>query len=278
MSAMPLIRFSFASGMRAALLVATAALLAACSSTPSNITLADPAQDGTPPAVGTSRHHADIATQPVRYVRVKPGCSGTCPTVEVASIAVPEAPKLTALIDHVLAFMTGLDPARAPAHQTLTDYEAYFFQTAQARDRSEFVAEVRDAYNGLISVELRTEQFVTGAAHGVPATQFLNWQRDRQRVLALNEAIVPGRQGEFVASARRAHDRWKAAQEDYRRDPATFDRMWPFQETDNFALTREGVILKYDAYEIAPYAGGQPELLLPYSELAGVLDPAWLPQ
>lgn len=275
---MTLFRLNFRTGQRLATLAATAALLAACSSTPNNITLADPAQNGTPHAVGTSKSHPNVATQPIRYARVKPGCSSVCPTIEVASITVPEAPRLTALINHVLAFMTGLDPARAPAHQTLADYESYFFQTAQQRDRVEFVAEVRDAYNGLITVELRTELFVTGAAHGVPATQFLNWQRDRQRVLALNETLTPGGHGAFIAAAQRAHGRWKATQEDYQRDPVTFDRMWPFQETDNFALTHDGVILKYDAYEIAPYASGQSELLLPYSELAGVLAPAWLPR
>ena len=268
---------SIRSGPRGVMLVATACLLAACSSTPNNITLADPAQNGTPRAAGTSPSHINIATKPVRYVHVKPGCSSVCPTIEVASIAVPQAPKLTALIDHVLAFMTGLDVAHAPIHQTLADYEAYFFQTAQARDRSEFVAEVRGTYRNLITVELRSEQFVTGAPHGVAATQFLNWQRDRERVLAMNEALVPGQQDAFMAAAQRAHARWKTTQADYQRDPATFDRMWPFQQTDNFALTRDGMILKYDAYEIAPYASGQPELLLPYGELTEVLDPAWLP-
>ncbi len=261
------------------LIAAAATLLAACSSSPKNITLATPDSSGAKPTAAQSGGQSDIATQAIRYVRTRPGCSGdTCPSIEVDSIAVPEVPKLSELIDHVLAFMTGLDPARTPAHQTLVDYELYFFQTAQARDTSIFTAKIRDTYNGLITVELHTNQHVTGSAHGVPATQFLNWQRARQRVLALNEAIEPGQQAAFLAAALAAHGRWKAQQEDYRRDPATFDRMWPFQETDNFALTQNGLVLKYDAYEIAPYAAGQPEILLPYGELNGVLAPVWLPR
>ena len=264
---------------RFSLIAAMASLLAACSSSPNNITLATPDSSSGTLASAQPGGQSDIATKPIRYIRTRPGCSGSsCPSIEVDSIAVPEYPKLSALIDHVLAFMTGLDPARTPAHQTLADYETYFFQTAQARDYSLFTAKVRDTHNGMITVELHTNQHFTGSAHGVPATQFLNLQRDRQLVLAFNEAIEPGRQAALVAAAQAAHGRWKAQQNDYKRDQATFDRMWPFQETDNFALTRDGVVLKYDDYEIAPYDAGQPELLLPYGELAGVIAPGWMPR
>jgi hypothetical protein len=40
---------------------------------------------------------------------------------------------------------------------------------------------------------------------------------------------------------------------------------------------RDGVVVKYDAYAIAPYADGQPELLIPYTVLHGILRPAFLP-
>lgn len=255
-------------------------VLAACGSSPKNITLAEQTEASSAAADkgGATVDVGDIATQPIRYARNKPGCSGTCPRVEVDSIALPQAPKLTQLIDRVLAYMTGINPDQVGDYQTLAQYEAYFWQTAQTRDVTRFVAKIKDAHNGLITVELATNQYLTGAAHGIPATQYLNWERDRQRVLALSEAVIPAQQAAFVAAAKRAHVRWKQQNEDYQRDPATFDRMWPFQETDNFALTTAGLVLKYDAYAIAPYASGQPELLIPYAELSGVLDPKWLPK
>ncbi|MFA4912282.1 MAG: RsiV family protein [Burkholderiaceae bacterium] len=255
------------------------ALLAACAS-PSdrNITLAGP--DASARASGSSAASVDesgVAVRPIKYARQKPGCSGTCPRIEVDSIAIESAPKLTQLIDNALAYMTGVDPDRSGNYRSLQEYEQHFWATAQARDVTQLRARVRDAYKGLITVELTTGQYLTGAAHGIPATQFLNWERDRNRVLALNEALVPGRQDQFNAALQRAHGRWKTQLEDYQRDPGAFDRMWPFQPTDNFALTRTGVVMKYDAYAIAPYASGQPEVVIPYSELTGVLDPKWLP-
>ncbi|HYG46101.1 MAG TPA: RsiV family protein, partial [Bordetella sp.] len=81
----------------------------------------------------------------------------------------------------------------------------------------------------------------------------------------------------FVQALQRAHTAWLAQNEDARRDPAAYNRMWPFQESDNFAFTLEGMVIKYDAYSIAPYSHGEPELLIPYAELQGILRPEFLP-
>lgn len=255
----------------------TLGLLTACSS-PSdrNITLAS--SSGAPQATAQagSTDIAGIGVRQIKYVRQKPGCISTCPSIEVDSIAIARAAKLTQLIDHALAYMTGIDPGRSGNYQTLQEYEAFFWATAQPRDVTTLRAFVRDVSTALIGVELGTTQMLTGAAHGITATQFLNWERDRGRVLALDEALVPGQRSAFDAAVRRAHARWKTPLAEYQRDPAAFDRMWPYQPTDNFAFTAEGMIVKYDAYAIAPYALGQPELTIPYSELSGIVDARWL--
>lgn len=255
------------------------ALLAACS-TPSdrNITLAgsDASSTGSEPAAAQRNDH-DVAVRPVKYVRQKPGCSGNCPRIEVDSVAIDRAPKLTQLIDNALAYMTGVDPERSGNYRGIQEYEQYFWATAQARDVTHLRATVRDAFKSTITVELTTVQYLTGASHGIPATQFLNWEDDRGRVLALDEALLPGAHAAFDAALARAHTRWKNASDDYQRGPAAYDRMWPFQPSGNFALTKAGVVVKYDAYAIAPYSSGQPELTIPYSELSGILDPRWMP-
>ncbi len=43
------------------------------------------------------------------------------------------------------------------------------------------------------------------------------------------------------------------------------------------ALTREGMTVKYDAYTIAPYSYGEPELRIPYKDLVGILRPEFIP-
>jgi hypothetical protein len=219
----------------------------------------------------------DIKAVSIKWTRTKPGCSGTCPTVEADTVAFTGEPKLTALVDRVLAFMTGVDKDHRGPYQSIDEYTQFFWQTAQARDSTAFKASVRDVTPAVIAIELHTTQNVTGAAHAIPATQFLNWQRREQRVLALDEALAPGKRADFDALLRAAHARWMADFSEAKRDPATFKRMWPFQESDNFALTQDGLVVKYDAYSIAPYSAGQPELVLPYDTLKGILLPQWMP-
>ena len=249
--------------------------LSACSSAPKNITLADGAPTQT--MQDAVDEGVNVPTTPVRYALTKPQCTGQCPSIEVDSIVVVDQPKLSQLIDHVLAYMTGVDADRRGNYQTLKEYEAYFWQTAQSRDTTSFKARIRSNQAGLITAQVDTSQYLTGAAHGIAATQFLNWDRERQRVVALSEALLPGQQGAYLVALQRAHLRWKQNSEDYQRDPSTYDRMWPFQPSDNFALTRHGLVVKYDAYAIAPYSAGQPELVIPYAELTGILDPKWIP-
>ena len=46
-----------------------------------------------------------------------------------------------------------------------------------------------------------------------------------------------------------------------------------FKMANNFALTKEGLKFLYNPYEIAPYAMGQQEILIPYAALAPLLKP-----
>ena len=257
-----------------ATLLAGLALLAACSSTPpSNITLAE----GAPaPRAGQAAQIKDVRTQTIQWQGVKPGCQGACPTIEINSVAFPDIPRLTQAVDHTLASLTGVDQNLRGQYETLSEFTQYFWRNAQGRDTTHFKASVKDVAQGVIAVELHTGQYFTGAAHGIPATVYLNWSQPKGQLLTINDLLIPGRHDEYVKALRAAHQRWLADNEDARRDPATYNRMWPFQETDNVAVTRDGLVVKYDAYSIAPYSHGEPELLLPWAQLQGVIRPEYL--
>jgi len=255
-------------------ILSIAVFLAGCaSSTPSNITL----PSNVPQPAKSDEQVSGLNVEKIQWKGTKPGCKGQCPSIDIDSVGFPDIPKLTALVDHVLAYMTGVDPNRPRPYQSLSEYTQYFWQTAQSRDATIFKASVKDVNSKIIAVELHTGQYLTGAAHGIPATQYLNWQRDRERVLALDEALEPGKHPAFVEALQRAHQTWLTTNEDAQRDRAAYDRMWPFQESDNFALTHAGVVVKYDAYSIAPYSYGEPELTIPYADLKGVLRPEFIP-
>jgi hypothetical protein len=267
------------SSLKATPVLLTAALTSLCilvgcsTSPPDTISLASSSDS-------SSRKEAklaDVRVDTIKWSRTKPGCKGTCPTIELNTIVFPDDSTLSELIDHVLAYMTGVDKQPRGPYQNISEYTRFFWQTAAAQDSTSLTASVKEISPRLVVVELHTNQSLTGMAQSIPATQYLNWEREKRRVLSLDEALLPGKLPAFEAALKAEHDRWLRDIGDAKRDPATFNRMWPFQESDNFALMRHGLVVKYDAYSIAPASAGEPELTIPYEALRGIIDPQWIP-
>lgn len=259
------------SAIRPSLLAVSLAILAGCASGPSsNITLIPDATDQLSSRDG-------LFAQQVKWKRAKPGCEGDCPTLEVNTLVFAGNPELTQLVDHALAMMTGVNDDGAPPYDDISGFESYYWQVAGSRDSVLLASKLRYRSKFLTVIELDSWQYFTGAAHGVGATQFLNWDNARRGVVPLDNVLVPGGRVQFQAALQRAHARWQAQQPDPQQDPDTWNRLWPFQPSDNYAFTDQGIVVKYDTYELAPYSYGQPELLIPYAELDGVLRVDYLP-
>lgn len=257
---------------RWALALAAAGVLAGCGGgPPKDISLIPGNQ------IAAQASRSGLFVQPLKWEHAKPGCRGDCPHIKLDSLIFPSVPRLTALVDHALAMMTGVDAQRIPPYATVAGYEEYFWKTAAPRDSTLLSAKTRYRNRYLTVIELDTWQYFTGAAHGISATQFLNWDNGRNGVLSLDEVLLPGKRDAYVAALRHAHAQWLAGNADARRDPATYKRLWPFQPSDNFAFTDHGLVVKYDSYQIAPYSSGQPELEIPYAALAGILKPEYMP-
>lgn len=259
------------SPIRVSLLAVATALLTACSSGPSsNIVLIPDATDEISSRDG-------VFAQQVKWKRTKPDCRGECPTLEVDTLVFAGNTKLTRLVDHALALMTGVNEDQPPHYDSIAGFEEYYWQVAGSRDSVLLAAKLRYRSQYLTIIELDSWQYFTGAAHGVGATQFLNWDNARESVISLDQILTPEGRPKFDAALRQAHARWLQKQPDAQADPATWDRLWPFQTSDNYAFTDQGIVVKYNTYELAPYSYGQPELLIPYSELAGVLRVEYVP-
>ncbi|MFA7669270.1 MAG: RsiV family protein [Burkholderiaceae bacterium] len=255
---------------RLALLAFSAALFAGCASKPANITLIPDATDQISSRDG-------LFAQQAKWKRSKPGCQGECPTLEVNTLVFAGNPELTRLVDHALAIMTGVNDNQAPRHADIAEFEEYYWQVAGPRDSVLLAAKLRYRSKYLTVVELDSWQYFTGAAHGIGATQFLNWDNARRGVIPLGHILQPDGRQAFEAALRHAHARWVASLPDAQADPDTWNRLWPFQVSENYAITDLGIVVKYDTYQLAPYSYGQPELLIPYSELEGVLRVDYLP-
>lgn len=215
--------------------------------------------------------------QAVKWTRVRPGCRGECPKITMDSLIFPGQARLNTLVDHALASMTWLDQNVGAPYGTVADFEAYFWRTANLRDDVYLSTRVRYHTSALTVLELDVGQYRTGMAHGISGTQFLNWDNATQKVLTLDDLLVPGQRPAFEQALRAAHQRWLQQSPAAQADPANFGRMWPFVSSDNVGLTALGLVVKYQPYEIAPYVAGKPELLIPVTELRGILKPAYMP-
>lgn len=269
---LPFRRDSVCSFTRPALIAGLLSLLAACATAPSSDISLIPTQ------TDQISSKEGLFVQPVKWTRSKPGCKGQCPELSVDSLVFPGVPRLTELVDHALAMMTGVGDERVPSYSTIDEFEPYFWQTAASRDSVTLAAKARYRNRHLTVIELNSGQYFTGAAHGLTATQFLNWDNTASRVLGLEQILIPGAYPSYVKALEDAHSRWLQNSPEAQEDLQVWQRLWPFQPTDNVALTDQGVIAKYDSYEIAPYSSGQPELLIRYTDLSGILKPEYLPK
>lgn len=216
-------------------------------------------------------------TQPLKWSRAQPGCTGQCPQIRVDSLIFPGKPRLTMLVDQVLANMAGMEGSESARYSNVEHFADHYLETAGSRDEVDFNARTRYRNRDLTIIELNVGQYYTGAAHGMTATRFLNWDNERERLLQLDDVLVTGGYSKYVQALESAHESWLQKRPEVQDNLSSWRRMWPFQPTDNYAFTDSGLVVKYNSYEIAPYSSGQPEVFIPYAQLGGILRPEYLP-
>lgn len=252
---------------------------------------AGPATDGGQPAksddTGASGEQsarpvpAKLTHQMETLERRPQGCDGDdCPVFEVHLQVYDGQPALNAAVRRQLTgqlVVTGENPTtpdslEAAADQFLATAAGVAAEGSHGWELSGDTKQI-GRWHDLVTVAINSYEF-TGGAHGMPITQWLNWDLAENHAVPLGRLIASGQEEAFWNAAEQAHARWveKEAPSDdgFRED-------WPFQQTDSYRLTRDGVVLHYDVYSIAPYAMGQPQLTVPWSALDGVIRPSYRP-
>ena len=209
-----------------------------------------------------------------RWEHIKPGCTAAdCPLVNIDTVHFPTNPKLDAIVERSLLKLTS-DGEGAPLPASLKSYEDSYLQSAQSRNSSYLQAKVREQHDGLVIIEL-SSYLDTGGAHGMPGRGFINYSRQQDKVLTLQDMLVPGQEATFWKTVEEAHKGWLIST-GMDKD-AEFVKNWPFQKSPHVALTYGAVVVKYEVYAIAPYSMGHIELKIPYPRLNGVIRPELLP-
>ncbi len=167
----------------------------------------------------------------------------------------------------VAAFKAGETGAEADTGTVLAD---------EARESTLDIGyEIRCATDQLISVEFSEATYEAGAAHDNIATSVLNYDVKSGRKLALADLFNPKSNYLSVISAyclkdlrdRAKKDKGTMLQEDMMKDGAS-------PRADNYracAITKNGLWVTFDPYQVAAFAGGPQHVLVPYSALKDII-------
>ena len=119
----------------------------------------------------------------------------------------------------------------------------------------------------LISISVSSE-FFTGGAHGGFTTYFVNIDpRDGSRV-TLAGVLRKGYEQALTDAGEVAFREIRVIPDSVSFDESGFE--FPngkFQMNENYGFRREGIVFFYNNYEVAPYALGPTEILIPYEVL-----------
>lgn len=128
----------------------------------------------------------------------------------------------------------------------------------------------------LATVVLNSSSYL-GGAHGLTSQRYYNFDLANQKQIQLHDLLLPKQKATLDKLAHEAFKAW-IVDSKLATDPKEYEQAWPFQVTDNFLLGEQGLILQYGEYDIGPYVVGLPRLVIPFSELQGVLKPEYLPK
>src|SRR5258707_2747610 len=135
--------------------------------------------------------------------------------------------------------------------------------------------EIRFATDDLISVEFSEGSYEAGAAHPNSTTTGLNYDVKNGKRLTLADLFTPNSKYLNVISAyciKELRDRSKKNKDSMLDEEMLKSGASP--KADNYqasAITKKGLWITFDPYQVAPYAAGPQYVLVPYSALKDII-------
>jgi Protein of unknown function (DUF3298)/Deacetylase PdaC len=134
---------------------------------------------------------------------------------------------------------------------------------------------IRYATDDLISVEFSEGQYSRGAAHGSSITVVLNYDVKNRKKVALADLFQPKSNFLNVISSYCVNDlKTQTKTNDMLMEDQIKEGAGP--RTDNYSawtITRKGLWITFDPYQVAAYAAGPQHVLVPYSALKSIVRP-----
>ena len=137
--------------------------------------------------------------------------------------------------------------------------------------------EIRFASDDLISIEFSASEYSRGAAHPNSYTNVLNYDVKNGKKLSLADLFNPKATYLKAISDYSIKDLKQQAKAD--KDTALTDdsiKSGASPRADNFkawTITKSGLWITFDPYQVGPYAAGPQRVLIPYSALKDLIKP-----
>lgn len=112
------------------------------------------------------------------------------------------------------------------------------------------------------------DEYYTGGAHGGNSTSFINFNPANGMVITLSDFLKPGYEENLRVAGEKAFRQVRGIEETAYLPERGFDfEGGQFQLNENYGFRPEGIVFFYNIYEIASYAMGPTEILIPYEEI-----------
>ena len=121
-----------------------------------------------------------------------------------------------------------------------------------------------------------TDYAYTGGAHGMFGTRVESYDLESQRVLQLEDVLLPGYEEQVSKALDRAVRLKYNLKPQQSLDAILFEK--EIQPNENFGVTDKGIFFVYSPYDIAPYAAGEVELYVSFEQITDFVQAEWLPE
>lgn len=120
----------------------------------------------------------------------------------------------------------------------------------------------------LATFEMMNYIYTVGSAHGMYHNEYVNFDLNKKKRIALQDLVSGGAESKVTDALYNANSMWL---EDHN---ITREKL---QLSDNFYYGAQGIVFVYPLYELASYAEGMSELVLPYHMVNGLIKSEYLP-
>lgn len=120
----------------------------------------------------------------------------------------------------------------------------------------------------LATFQLSHSSYNAGAAHGMYHNEYVNFDLKQKKRIAVEDLIESNKEKELTETLYDTNSMWL---DDHSVNKADF------KLSDNFYFGAQGLVFVYPLYDLASYAEGESELLLPYHWTSNLIKPQYLP-